>query len=362
MAIDVKEYVPRFVITVGGVVLEHGFTADVIALTITECSDQADDFSFTVRDRHPDKARFPSDSLKWMDSGKLEQGKEVEIEFGYRNGTMRKFVGVITSVAPTFPESGVPTIAVGGRSLYEKLNVQCDAKAFSAKKYSDIAREIAGKINLSYKGEDTTAEYPLISSESGTYSDILKKLADMIGFEAVVKERNLIFERPRYLTDKSPVLTLEWGRSLKSFTPVLSTYKKYTHVSVRSSQTSYERGKEALVGSAGPGQERAKMGKESASQIAMRISGKNELRSDLHDIVSQEEANNAALALLEKSSIGFITGSGACNGNPLLKARSIIELKGLGQRFSGMYYVTSANHYFDASGYRTDFQVNRNGI
>jgi phage protein D len=275
---------------------------------------------------------------------------------------MQKFVGVITSVSPAFPESGVPIIVIRGRSLYDRLNTQCDAKAFTAKTDSGIAREIADKLNLGFRGDDTKAEHPLISSESGTYGAILKKRADRIGFEVVVKERTLFFERPRYLTDRSPTLTLEWGKSLKSFTPTLTTYKKYTHVSVRSSQTSYERGKAPIEGSAGPGDEGAIMGNESASRIAMRISGKNELRSDEHDIVSQEEANIVALARLEESSLDFITGQGACNGNPQLTARAVIELKGLGQRFSGSYYVVSATHVIDGSGYRTDFQVKRNGI
>ncbi len=362
MAIEVTEYIPRFVITVGGIVLEHGFTADVIAVSIKECGNQADDFSFTIRDRHTDTARFPSDSLKWMDSGLLEQGKEVEIEFGYRNGVMRSFVGVITSISPTFPESGIPTIVVAGRSLYEKLNAQCNDKPFVDKTYSEIAQAIADNRGLSFQGDTTSARHPLITPDNRTYARILTDIADDIGFDMVVKGRTLIFERPRYLIDKGPVLTLEWGKSLKNFSPVLSTYKKYTHVSVRSSQTSYERGKEPLVGSAGPGDERAKLGSESASQIAMRLFGKNESQANVKEIVSQEEANLVAMAKLEKSSIDFITGSGACNGNPLLTARSIIALKGLGKQFSGLYYVTSANHYIDASGYRSDFQVNRNGI
>jgi hypothetical protein len=42
-------------------------------------------------------------------------------------------------------------------------------------------------------------------------------------------------------------------------------------------------------------------------------------------------------------------------------ARTVIELKGLGQRFSGIYYVTSATHTINAGGYRTTFVAKRNG-
>ncbi len=362
MVLNTKEYVPSFVIKIGGEEFRHGFSADVTSLTVTDVSNQADDFSFTVRDRNPDSARFPGGVLKWMDSGKLEQGKEVEIEFGYRGSKQRKFVGVITAISPTFPESGVPAITVRGRSLYDRLNNQCDAKAFTAKTDSGIAQEIADKLKLKSVVDETKPQRPLVSSESGTYCAVLKKLADRIGFEVVVKERTLYFQRPRYIVGKSQGLVLEWGKSLKSFTPTLSTYKKYTDVSVRTSQTSFGKGKDPLEGTAGPGDERATMGKESASTISMRISGQNLLRADDHDAVSQEEAKEVALASLEKSSLEFITGKGACNGNPSLAARMVIELQGLGKLFSGSYYVTSVTHVIDGSGYRTDFEVKRNGI
>lgn len=362
-----QEYVPRFVITVGGKVLEHGFTVDVQSVSVTDNCNDADNFTFSLRDRYPDpdRARFPAGgSLEWMDSGLLEEGKEVEIEYGWRGGVTRKFVGLITTVSPSFPESGVPAIQIQGRSLYDRLNKQCSNKAFKSKKDSEIAAEIAAlpEIGLTSKTDPTTAEHPLLSSESGTYANILRRRADRIGFELVVKESTLYFQQPRYLAGMGPVLTLEWGKSLKSFSPTLSTYRKATHVTVRASQTSYARGKDALEGSVGPGDEGAKMGKETASEITQRISGKNEIFLDDHSAVSQDEAKQMAKARLEAGSLDFISGSGACNGNPLLMARTVIELKGLGKRFSGTYYVTSATHTIDGSGYRTTFQVKRNGI
>jgi uncharacterized protein len=365
--INLQEYVPRYAITVGGQVLELGFSVDVQSVSVTDNANDADSFTFSVRDRYPDpqRARFPGGgSLEWMDSRLLEEGADVTIEFGYRNGGMQKLIGIITTVSPSFPESGVPIIQIQGRSLYDRLNKQCTNKAFKAKTDSDVAREIAAlpEIGLSSRVDSTTVEHPLLSSESGTFANILRHRADRIGYELTVKERTLYFEQPRYLVDRGPALTLEWGRNLRSFAPTLSTYKKVTNVGVRSSQTSYAKGKDALEGSVGPGDERVKMGNESASEITMRLSGKNEIFLDDHSAVSQEEALLMARAKLEASSLDFISGSGACKGNPSLRARTILELKGLGKRFSGNYYVTSATHSIDGSGYQTTFQVKRNGI
>jgi len=366
-SVSLTEYVPRFIIAVGGQVLEHGFTVDVQSVSVTENANDADSFAFSLRDRYPDpaRARFPSGgALTWMDGGILEEGAEVTLDYGYRGGGMQRLVGVITTVSPSFPESGVPTIQISGRSLYERLNKQCTNKAFRGRTDSDIAQEIAAlpEIGLSSQVDATTAQHPLLSSESGTYANILRRRADRIGYELTVKERTLYFEQPRYLVDRGPVLTLEWGRNLTSFSPTLSTYKKVTHVSTRASQTSYAQGKDALEGSVGPGDEGAVLGNESASEIAMRLSGKNEIFLDDHSAVSQEEARQMARAKLEASSIEFITAGGSCKGNPDLRARTIIEISSVGQKFSGMYYVVSATHTIDGSGYRTTFQVKRNGL
>jgi phage protein D len=59
--------------------------------------------------------------------------------------------------------------------------------------------------------------------------------------------------------------------------------------------------------------------------------------------------------------LGFITGEGVAIGNTDLRAGTVVKFAGLGQRFSGSYYVTSTVHTYSPSrGYRTEFSVRRN--
>jgi phage protein D len=155
-------------------------------------------------------------------------------------------------------------------------------------------------------------------------------------------------------------LTLEWGKDLVSFSPRLTTRNAATHITVRGPQTSLGRGKDPLVGEAQAGDERARMGDESLSEVVLRVFGEKRIVVDDHNIASAQEANDVARARLEAQALEFITGRGSCRGNPQLLSRTVIELKGLGQRFSGHYYVTSTTHTIDSGGYRTDFEVKRN--
>ncbi len=76
---------------------------------------------------------------------------------------------------------------------------------------------------------------------------------------------------------------------------------------------------------------------------------------------TKSEAEGLARAALNRADMAFITGDGHCIGNPGVKAGSVVELKGLGARFSGRYYVASCTHRIGSRGYHTLFTVRRSG-
>jgi phage protein D len=57
--------------------------------------------------------------------------------------------------------------------------------------------------------------------------------------------------------------------------------------------------------------------------------------------------------------VDFITGEGTAIGNTDIRAGEVVELNGLGKRFSGLYYITSSTHEVGPKGYRTRFTVGR---
>jgi hypothetical protein len=352
-----ESYAPSFVLLVEGTELRHGVTVDVLSISVTETSDRADTFAFSLRDRHPQPARFAGGTkLKWLDDGLFDEFNAVEIELGYVGNLRKVMVGEITSMAPSFPESGMPILSVSGRSLYSRLQRGTRREPFEASTDSGIAEEIARAVGFSAEVDRTAAEHPLFSPGGSTYDRILRERAERIGFEVTIKETTLYFQKPRYLTNPSPAMTLEWGRSLLSFSPTLNTYDLVTKVTVRGAQTSQGGGTGALVGTASAGDERVKLGATAASQLAQT----KEIVEEEANLASQQEANDIALARLEGRSLGYIQGSGSCVGSPGLQPRTVVELSGLGERFSGKYYVTSVTHTIGGSGYNTSFQIKRN--
>ncbi len=362
MARAIPGYAPAFEIVIAGETLRLGETVDVMSLRLTETVNQPDSFQMTLREHHPDVGRLfaGGDRLRWMDILALDEYSEVEIYLGYVDETTLSLLGEITAVSLNFPASAQPVVTVQGLSLYGRLQRRTCHKPVKSKTDSDVAKEIAAIFKLDADVDPTTSEHPLITTNGKSYAAILLERAERIGYEVAVKDSCLVFKMPGYRSKPMPQMTLEWGRDLISFTPRLSTSKMPTEVTVRGTQTSRGGSKTPLVGTAKAGEERVKLGSQTITEITRSKSIENAVLVSDHNVDSQEEAKEMALAQLETRGMAYITGRGSCIGQPSLVARKVIALKGLGKLFSGNYYVVSTTHTIDSSGYRTDFDVKRN--
>lgn len=357
-----KTYSPACVIRINNTEFRQGVSAELLSLSVTDTCDRADSFSLRICDRHEKQGRFPSGaSLKWMDSSLFDEGSEIAIELGYVNQLDFAFLGEITAVSASFPATGIPELQVRGFSHYHRLQRKRRTKPFESSRASEIAMEIARDLGFEARVDKTDAEHRHTLSEDETYEQILKAKARPLGYEVVVKNKILYFQKPRYLVSPSQDHTLEWGKDLESFNPAIATYSMPTEVIVRASQTSGGGGKAALVGKAKAGEERVKMGEKTGSEIAKTIFGDNPVKLTENAVTDQKEARDIALAHLETQSLDFITARATSIGNPALTARQVVKIKGAGKRYSGNYYVTSVTHTLDARGFLTSFELKRNG-
>jgi phage protein D len=364
MAVDTRYYAPDFLIKINGATFRLGANIDILSVSVTESMNSSDTFQLSVRDRHPTLERFPNgEELKWMDSDQFEEGSEVEIEMGYVQNRALKFVGKITAVSISFPESGVPTLSIQGQSLYTQLQRERTSRPFASKRDGDIVREIAAKFKLTPQVEDTNTEHETVSYVGKTYAAILQERADRLNYEVGVKERTLFFQKPRYLVSTSASLTLAWGERLLSFSPRLSTANMPTGAVQRSPTTARGGNKaQPIVSEVKAADLSPRLGRRSGPQIVKEKFGDNILLLDDHRVESPEEGKAVVQAKLQSKALGFVEGDGATIGEPTLVSRTVIELKGLGQKFSGKYYVASTTHTIDSNGYRTTFKAKRDAI
>ena len=74
---------------------------------------------------------------------------------------------------------------------------------------------------------------------------------------------------------------------------------------------------------------------------------------------TMERARRRALAILSDRLKEMVTATGSCIGLPEMRAGQHVRIKGVGARFSGVYFVTETTHTINDQGYTTKFTARR---
>jgi uncharacterized protein len=380
-------YAPEFVIRLNGQQLPMGLKGAISSVTYEDGIKGSDHVDVT----------FANPSLQWLDHPLLSVDTPFSFSMGYAPDPLEEvFVGEITGVEPTFPSGGMPTIRVTAHDFLNRLThgtkeraFRIDIPSFANFPLPDaVVASIVSATNLLIPEPDpvggalsalmTLATYLAFPQESQsavrhqekeTDFDFLSGIARENGWEMFIdhtqspKGRVLKFQF--LIQQYTPSLTLKWGASLMEFTPRLTTVGDVSGVATRiwvdSLQTEF-------VILAGWDFDRASFNLSIYPNIGKKIkkkASKEVVPTEDEGKILWSKGNSYATAaryilsdLLPRLN-NRLTGSGSCIGNPRIKASRVIRLDGLGDQFSGLYRITSATHTFDASGYRTNFQVRK---
>lgn len=374
-------YAPMFTVTVDGEPLPTGMRACVTSLRLQNALEGADRVELTLTD----------DRLGWMDHPLLAVDARFELSLGYAPGPLETvFTGEITGVDASFSSGGAPTITVVAHDFLHRLTVGAKDRAFA------LAIPCIGKFPLpdpviaaavaatnllvpvidpvgaavsfltllaTYAIDPVDAKRSIRIQQGQSDFDLLTRLArenswDMyIDHTAVPRGYALRFQFP--ILDYEPVAELVWGRSLIDFAPRITAVGQVASVAARIWIAAvkaefvvvlawdYDRAAFDLQVYPGLGNMEEMFG-------PARARGTLIVQAD-----GPATAPRRILGELLPRLNNRLTGSGTTTGDPRLRAGRIIDLKGVGDRFSGLYRVTSATHTIDGSGFRTSFEVRR---
>ena len=245
--VDTSHYVPDYMVAIDGVDLNKhtefsailgGRPIDITSVAITETVNRSGHFHHSAAQPSQGVGAFPKRRRTDVDRRRQPQsGPEVTIALGYVGNLAITLLGKITATSIGFAESGLITVKVEGKSLYVDLLMQRNLQAYANKSDSAIASTIAGDMNLDSHVDPTTVPHATVSSPQDNLAEILRKRAERLYYELKVKGRTLYFQKPRYLVDLSPALTLVWGQDLLSFNPRIKTSGIVTRVVTRNVAT-----------------------------------------------------------------------------------------------------------------------------
>jgi phage protein D len=342
---------PDFKLFLDGGELPTEEAVDVLDVTVCSYVTGASWFCVTMNNWHSDIQDF-----KYSDGPRIKEGAKLEVTLGYDTRVISLIKGEVTALEPEFSEKEAPTLKVHGYDLLHRFRRGRKTKSYTQLKDSQIASQIASALGLSAEVEDTGVTHEYLLQDNLTDIDFLLERARRIRYELVIEDGTLKFRKAA--NDRGGVVTLEFGFTLRSFYPRLSTATQVSEVLVQGWDP---KTKQAIKGRARGGDEVSKMGGQrlGASIAESAFFATKNVITD-QPIFSEGEANQIAKGKFNDMAVEFITGEGTAIGNGDIQAGAVIELKKLGRRFSGLYYVTSAKHTIDSAGYNTTFTVERN--
>jgi phage protein D/phage baseplate assembly protein gpV len=344
-----------FKIKIGGTPQSAEFMRALVEVTVN--TDLHQPSMFTLRLREPPRS---SSAFKWIDASQMDIGKAVEIsaegadQGGLPGASGTLFKGEITALEPEFSADGEAALVVRGYDKSHRLHRGKKTKSYQSMKDSDIARQMAGDAGLQADVDLTPVTYDYLLQNNQTNMEFLRARAQRIGYRVYVSDGKLCFKKGEATEGQGP--ELEWGRTLRSFRPRLTAVQQANKASVRGWDSKTKR---AIVGSATPSgpANQAGVSQTGGAKARSAFGGDSEAIRVDQPVVTVDEANAMAKALIADINTGFLQAEGTCFGDPRVQAGKVITLRRVGTRFSGKYLVTSATHVYSRGQYETHFSI-----
>ena len=373
-------YAPTFTVRVGNEPVNAATIGDILDVKVSRDIDEMTGFDLTLNNWDDVQRKF-----KYSDTHMFDLGRVVSIQLGYADKQVTVATGKITTIAPAFPGGASPTVAISGQDgmqlLKNRKPVNGDRTSFERYTDSEIAVEIARRNNLVPVVDASQPRHDLVVQKNQDDAQFLMERAKRIDYDCYILpgetdgQQKLYFVRPKdgrdgselrvYQLAYAPGLTTGPTRqpaglipNLLEFTPTMTLSKQVSQVTVRGwnqrdkSPISFTASTKDLP--TAPGQK----GTSGPDQAKDALGDRQEVVVDA-PVSSDQEARELAISLLRERAYEFITATGTIAGLPQLRPSDNLEVFGLGNRFSGTYFVKRVEHTLSGSGFTTHFTARR---
>lgn len=333
-----------------------GLGGDLLDITIEDSLDHASKFTLRINTWDLDKQ-----AVSWADQ--IGVGAEVEIWLGYTTPGQpgsepeqpAMLVGDILNLDVSFGSGKAPLLTVAGLDVRHRLSRAGKVDQHQDQKHSDIAQTMIQRCQLSAEVSDTVDKHPSTYQKNVTDLKLLWELADKNLFVVLARARSILFGPPPDTIVKlsiDPDLKGEL-HELSEFDARLNVEKLTEQIEVKWQKDQKDQKDQSYVEKVAL---EALPGVRSVDDLKRLAAPSEVLEGSV--VKTEEEAKKRAKARKKELVETLLTASGKCPGNPAIRAGVILDVSGVGERFSKKYRVISATHsYSPAAGYVTSFQL-----
>lgn len=325
---------------------------DTLAVTVdgrsldAEIHDRITEVRVEESVRLPDRfeLRIDDPHFEAFDQALLTMGSTVEIAFRAEGEMLVVTTGEVTTVSVEPGASGRHELVATGFDPGHRLHRGPKSRTFQQVTDADIATRIAEEHGLEPAVDASSEVHPYVVQTSQSDYSFLAERAHRIGYDFWVTQRTLHFAGT---ADAAGTwIALDWGDRLLGFRARFSSTDRCDEVVVRgwdpvASREIVGRADEPDLGTTAPAAEELRDDAGSAFGQVTRSAGH-------FPVTTQSEADALAASLLARASSGEALAWGEAVGDPRIAAGVTAGIGGVGDRLSGDYLVTAAQHLYRA--------------
>jgi Rhs element Vgr protein len=335
---------PTFTIKVNGQALAR--TYQVLSVRVQKEVNRISSAHLAFRDGDPAEGKFAV-----SDEALFVPGSKIEISAGYMgHAEVVIFKGLVVKHALEGRTNGTTRLLITCKDAFVKTTLASQRYYYSEQTDSQAAQTIVGRYGgLTIDAGSTSVTHPELLQYDATDWDFLLLRAAANGLLCLLDDGQLTWTAPEM--GQAPAVSLEYGGTLLAFDAEMDARDQATTLTAKAWDPA--EGAAAEAEAAEPPAD--SFGDVTAQDLADVLGVARVLHHD--GALLPDELQAWADAALLRHRLAKVRGRVQCYGNAAVKPGTVIEIKGMGTRFSGKAYVTGVSHRLEAGVWLTDAQL-----
>ncbi len=289
--------------------------------------------TITIKDGELVNPHFPN-----SDGDTFAIGKEIEIKAGYHSDEASIYKGIIVQHGLTFGKSSGSVIVLECKNIAAKMTIARRTRTFVEKTDSDVIQEIFSENGIEGEVETTDVTYPKIVQYAATDWDFILMRAERNGMIITFKEGKMKVAPPE--VEGEPIVGLTYGKDIYSLKANINAEHQLNNYTYKAWDIPSQ---ELIEGEAKP----PKVNEQGKTDDSNTLAGEYELEEIVATSSApllKDDLQATADAKLQKSHLARILGEVSFQGCADARVGELIEILGIGDRFSGNAFISKVNH------------------
>ncbi|NOZ26263.1 MAG: type VI secretion system tip protein VgrG [Nitrospirae bacterium] len=334
---------PTYTVLVDGEELPRQY--HVISIVVTKAVNRISRAKIILKDGDPAEEDF-----KVSNTGLFIPGARIEILAGYHSDESKIFSGIVMKHAIRVRQGKPSTLTVECMHEAVRMSVSRRSAYYHDSSDSEVFETIAGMYSIGSDIEETGVEHKELVQYCSTDWDFIVSRAEANGMLVLTNDEKLRVKRPDFTAE--PAVSLLYGATIVEFDAELDARTQVPSVE----GVSWDMANQEVLKAEGEEPEMAQQGNLDPEELADAVGIIEDFSVRHAGSLPDDELKTWADARLLRSRLSKIQGRARFTGFGEIEPGELVELSGVGERFSGRAFVSAVRHELGSGMWTTDAQ------